>query len=135
MSSHRNWFFLDLTFDSSVRQGIIQCASPRSFTDVSDTEPTLAIAAPQLWRRLERIEPFPHFNEDQKTAFLQAYERRQGIDLKVFSKGDLVCKKGEYELDLCFILNGSADLYDDVAGKGYLKVASLPAGTFYGELG
>jgi CRP-like cAMP-binding protein/Fe-S-cluster-containing dehydrogenase component len=102
---------------------------------VSDTQPTLAIAAPQLWRRLAGIEPFPHFNEEQKEAFLHAYERKQGIELKVFGKGDLVCKKGEYELDLCFILNGSADLYDEVAGKGYSKVATLPAGTFYGELG
>ncbi|HVN28392.1 MAG TPA: cyclic nucleotide-binding domain-containing protein [Candidatus Binataceae bacterium] len=102
---------------------------------MSDTQPTLAIAGPQLWRRLSGIEPFPHFNEEQKAAFLSAYERHQGIELKVFGKGDLVCKKGDYELDLCFILNGSADLCDEVAGTGYTKVASLPAGTFYGELG
>jgi len=102
---------------------------------VSDSEPTLSIPASQLWERLAPIEPFPHFSEEQKKSFLSAYERREGIDLKIFNKGDLICKKGEYELDLCFILTGSTDLFDEVAGEGYRKVASLPAGAFYGELG
>lgn len=102
---------------------------------MSDTEPTVSIPAPKLWERLARIEPFPHFSEEQQKNFLNAYERREGIDLKIFNKGDLVCRKGEYELDLCFILTGSTDLFDEVAGEGYKKVASLPAGSFYGELG
>ena len=98
-------------------------------------EPSLSISAPQLWQRLEHIEPFPHFNSEQKQAFLNAYQRREGIDVKIFNKGALICKQGEYELDLCFVLNGTADIYDDVAGQGYKKVAEFPAGAFYGELG
>lgn len=97
--------------------------------------PALGISSAELWQRLERIEPFPRFSEEQKKNFLQAYERGEGIRLKTFQRGDLVCKKGEYELDLCFIVTGSADLYDNVSGRGYTKVASFPAGAFYGELG
>ena len=52
-----------------------------------------------------------------------------------FQPAEKVCDKGKYELDLCFILKGSIDLFDQVVGKGYIKVASLPAGAFYGELG
>jgi len=103
---------------------------------VSDVaEPSLSISAPQLWQRLETIEPFPHFNPEQRQNFLQAYERREGIDVKIFNKGELICKKGEYELDLCFVLRGTADIYDDVTGQGYKKVAEFPTGAFYGELG
>lgn len=118
-----------------MRQAIIQCAVHGVFNEVSEVQPALRITAPQLWERLEHIEPFPHFSPEQKQNFLNAYERQEGIGLKIFNKGDLVCKKGEYELDLCFIITGSADLYDEVAGQGHLKVASLPAGAFYGELG
>ena len=98
-------------------------------------EPSLSISAPQLWQRLENIEPFPHFNSEQRQNFLNAYERREGIDVKIFNKGEQICKKGEYELDLCFVLKGTADIYDDVTGQGYKKVAEFPTGAFYGELG
>ena len=118
-----------------MRHAIIQSAVIGALTDVSETEPSLSIAAPQLWQRLERIEPFPHFNQEQKEHFLQAYERGEGIQLKTFRHGQMICRQGEYELDLCFVLSGSADLWDKVAGGGYMKVASLPAGSFYGELG
>jgi CRP-like cAMP-binding protein/Fe-S-cluster-containing dehydrogenase component len=105
------------------------------FQNVSETDPPLSISPAQLWERLEHIEPFPHFSEEQKQNFLHAYERGEGIRLKIFANAELVCKKGEYELDLCFILAGVADLFDEVAGKGYGKVASFLAGAFYGELG
>lgn len=124
-----------MAFDSAVRQAIIQCAVHGVTTDVSESEPGLSITAPQLWQRLENIEPFPQFNEEQKRHFLDAYERGEGIQLKIFRNAELICKEGEYELDLCFVLSGSADLWDKVAGQGYMKVASLPAGSFYGELG
>ena len=93
------------------------------------------LGAAELWQRLSPIDPFPHFNREQQQHFLDAYGRGEGIGVKSFQKGDLICRKGEYELDLCFILAGAADLYDNVAGEGYKKVASLPAGVFYGELG
>ena len=50
--------------------------------------------------------------------------------------GDVVCRKGEYELDLCFVLSGEVDLFDDFARPGpRIVFASLEAGRFYGELG
>ena len=97
--------------------------------------PSSRISGPQLWQRLDHIEPFPHFNAEQRQHFLDAYERGEGIRLKTFHNAELICKKGEYELDLCFVLSGSADLWDQVAGQGYMKVANFAAGSFYGELG
>jgi CRP-like cAMP-binding protein/Fe-S-cluster-containing dehydrogenase component len=102
---------------------------------VLEANPSLSINAPQLWQRLEHIEPFPHFSAEQKQHFLEAYERGEGIQLKRFGQGDTICRQGEYELDLCFVLSGSADLWEKATGKDYVRVASLPVGSFYGELG
>ncbi len=118
-----------------MRQAIVEKVVYGGSTAVGVAGPSLRIDAPQLWQRLDHIEPFPHFNEEQKQHFLQAYERGEGIRLRVFRNGEMICRKGEYELDLCFVLFGAADLWDEVAGRGYSKVASLSAGSFYGELG
>jgi hypothetical protein len=32
--------------------------------------------------------------------------------LRSFEAGDIICRKGEYELDLCFIMTGGVDLID-----------------------
>jgi hypothetical protein len=39
---------------------------------VSETEPTVSIPAPKLWERLARIQPFPHFSEEQQKNFNNA---------------------------------------------------------------
>jgi CRP-like cAMP-binding protein/Fe-S-cluster-containing hydrogenase component 2 len=46
----------------------------------------------------------------------------------------VICRKGEYELDLCFVLSGEVELFDHQA-DGRVLVATLQAGRFYGELG
>ena len=56
--------------------------------DVSEADPRLSIGPAQLWERLKHIQPFPHFSEEQKQNFLRAYQRGEGIRLKIFSKGD-----------------------------------------------
>ncbi|HKN01820.1 MAG TPA: cyclic nucleotide-binding domain-containing protein [Candidatus Binataceae bacterium] len=89
----------------------------------------------ELWHQLSRFELFSHFTDEERTAFIKAYEREPGMRVQRFAKDELICHKGEYELDLCFILKGAADLYDQVAGKGRSKVATIPEGAFYGELG
>jgi CRP-like cAMP-binding protein len=52
-----------------------------------------------------------------------------------FASREFVCRKGEYQLDLCFILRGTVDLYDHAADESTFKVGSLSEGDFFGELG
>jgi CRP-like cAMP-binding protein/Fe-S-cluster-containing hydrogenase component 2 len=54
--------------------------------------------------------------------------------MRRFSPGEIICRKGEYELDLCLVLSGEVELRDDEA-HGRVLVATLHAGMFYGELG
>jgi cAMP-dependent protein kinase regulator len=88
-----------------------------------------------LWQRLSRLEIFESFSEDQRDAFLKAYENEPGIRLRAFKSGDIICRKGEYELDLCFILTGGVDLIDRYGEDDQVFVVALEAGNIYGELG
>ncbi|MEA2681495.1 MAG: hypothetical protein QOK03_3217 [Candidatus Binataceae bacterium] len=88
-----------------------------------------------LWQRLSRLEIFENFSDDQRDAFLKAYESEPGIRLRGFKSGDVICRKGEYELDLCFILIGSVDLIDRFGADDQVFVVALEAGNIYGELG
>jgi CRP-like cAMP-binding protein/Fe-S-cluster-containing hydrogenase component 2 len=89
-----------------------------------------------LWQRLRPLEIFAGFSDDQRDAFLKAYENEPGICLRAFKAGATICRKGEYELDLCFILSGAVDLYDSPPGaEDRTLVAALEAGNLYGELG
>jgi CRP-like cAMP-binding protein/Fe-S-cluster-containing hydrogenase component 2 len=88
-----------------------------------------------LWQRLSRLEIFAGFTEEQRDAFLHAYEAEPAIRIQRFAAGQLVCRKGEYELDLCFILSGRVDLIDDLPDGSRVRVATLEEGGFYGELG
>jgi CRP-like cAMP-binding protein/Fe-S-cluster-containing hydrogenase component 2 len=102
---------------------------------VNDPAPDVRISGAQLWPRLAAFDLFAHFSDEQRTGFLNAYQREKGMRLRRFAAGQIVCRKGEYELDLCFILSGTVDLYDEVPEHGRIKVATLSAGAFYGELG
>jgi len=88
-----------------------------------------------LWQRLSGLEVFKDFSEHQRDSFLKAYETDPAIRLRRFAPGEEVCRKGEYELDLCFVLSGVIDLYDYFPGGERTKIAQLEAGRFYGELG
>jgi CRP-like cAMP-binding protein/Fe-S-cluster-containing hydrogenase component 2 len=88
-----------------------------------------------LWQRLKEFELFKTFTAEQRDSFLHAYEHEPGIYVRTVEAGALVCRKGEYELDLCFILSGAVDLYDDVPGHGRVKLTTFTEGNFYGELG
>lgn len=57
-------------------------------------------------------------------------ERGAGMCVRRFGGGQLICRKGEYELDLCFILRGRVDLYDVAADGSRVKAASIPRGAF-----
>jgi CRP-like cAMP-binding protein/Fe-S-cluster-containing hydrogenase component 2 len=77
---------------------------------------------------------FTSFTDDQRDAFLHAYEQEPTIGMRRFNPGEVICRKGEYELDLCFVLSGEIELLQDEA-HGRVHVATLTAGMFYGELG
>jgi CRP-like cAMP-binding protein/Fe-S-cluster-containing hydrogenase component 2 len=87
------------------------------------------------WEKISSLELFKTFTAEQREALEGQFEKDPTLRFKLFGAGETVCRKGEYELDLCFILRGSVDLFDDVPGKGWSKVASLGVGSFYGELG
>ena len=87
-----------------------------------------------LWQRLRQSEIFASFSDDQRDAFLKAYENDPGLRLRSFKAGEVICRKGEYELDLCFILSGSVELADVIDDERHV-VAVLEAGNLYGELG
>ncbi|MGH8013478.1 MAG: cyclic nucleotide-binding domain-containing protein [Candidatus Binataceae bacterium] len=88
-----------------------------------------------LWRQLRDFDLFKTFTDEQRDSFLHAYEHEPGMRIGAAEAGETVCRKGEYELDLCLILNGAVDLYDDVPGHGRIKLTSFAKGNFYGELG
>jgi len=88
-----------------------------------------------LWQRLSRLELFESFSDEQRDSFIRAYEHEPGLRLRAFKAGDVICRKGEYELDLCFILSGGVDLMDRLGEEEQILVAALEAGNLYGELG
>ncbi len=88
-----------------------------------------------LWQLLSQIVLFSSFSKEQRAILLQALEREPGMGVRRFGAGEVACRKGEYELDLCIILRGKVDLFDYDTDGRKIKVASLGAGNFYGELG
>jgi CRP-like cAMP-binding protein/Fe-S-cluster-containing hydrogenase component 2 len=102
---------------------------------VETAETVLRISGADLWQQLAPLGLFSQFTDEQHKTFLQGYEREAGMRVVGFQPAEKVCDKGKYELDLCFVLKGGVDLFDHIPTSGYTKVASLPAGAFYGELG
>lgn len=101
-------------------------------------EPTgsaVHLPADELWQRLSAFDFFKHFAEEDRDSFLKAYEREAAMRVRRFAREDLVCRRGDYELDLCFILRGAVDLYGEAGEKRRTKLTTIGAGGFYGELG
>ena len=88
-----------------------------------------------LWQRLHPLAIFRTFTDEQRDAFLAAYEREPGLAVRAFDDAEIVCRKGAYELDLCFVLSGGVNLVDQVEGLGSTVLFTLDQGNFYGELG
>lgn len=88
-----------------------------------------------LWQRLRSCAVFHTFTDEQRDVLLATYEREPGLRVRQFSSGEIICRKGEYELDLCFILGGAVDLVDDLHDLGRTTLLTVMAGDFYGELG
>ena len=88
-----------------------------------------------LWQYLSAIGLFAQFTAEQRQSFLNAYMREAGIGVRRFAAGEIISRKGEYELELCIVLSGQVDLFDEGPDGGRLRVAAMKAGDFYGELG
>ncbi|MBV8362427.1 MAG: cyclic nucleotide-binding domain-containing protein [Deltaproteobacteria bacterium] len=98
------------------------------------TSPIVKEPSAVVWQRLLQFQIFQDFTEDQRDAFLRAYEFEPALGMRRFNRGEMICHKGEYELDLCFVLSGEVELFD-YQSQGRIHVATLRAGMFYGELG
>jgi CRP-like cAMP-binding protein len=92
-------------------------------------------AALILWERLRPLAVFRTFTDEQRDALLAAYEREPGLRVRSFDDGEIICRKGAYELDLCFVLSGEVDLADELHGLGRTTLFTVKTGNFYGELG
>ncbi len=89
----------------------------------------------RLWELLQRCDLFKSINEGERTGFLHAYENERRMYVRTFRNGELVCRKGDYELALCILLSGAVEFHDDIPGQGRRAVGTRTSGEFYGELG
>jgi CRP-like cAMP-binding protein/Fe-S-cluster-containing hydrogenase component 2 len=105
-------------------------------TNFVPNDPAIAKPPPWiLWQRLHPLAVFRTFTDEQRDALLAAYEREPGLCVREFNDREIVCRKGAYELDLCFILSGGVNLVDELHDVGRTILVTLNAGDFYGELG
>jgi len=89
-----------------------------------------SLQAPELWLQLGGVGLFASLTEEERLSFVWAFEREAFMCVRRFASGEFACRKGEYQLDLCFILRGTVDLYDRTADRSTLKVAPLSEGGF-----
>lgn len=89
-----------------------------------------------LWAQLQGHPLFADFSAEQRAALLRASsEPDSGLRLRRFGAGEVIGRKGEYELTLCCVLSGVVDLLDPVPHSQPVLVGSVGAGEFFGELG
>ena len=101
---------------------------------VNSVGATIRRSGVEVWSELSQFDLFSHFSAEQRDAFLKAFNSEVAMRVAQFRRGGLVCSKGEYELDLCFILKGAVELFE-VDGTVRTKVAERRVGEFYGEMG
>jgi len=89
----------------------------------------------ELWSELSKFDLFVHFSAEQRIAFLKAYDSEAAMRIRQFRRGEIVCRKGEFELHLCFVLKGAVDLFEIDGTLVRTKVAERGVGEFYGEMG
>jgi len=95
----------------------------------------IQVSESTLWELLKGCELFASLTEKESESFLDQYRQGRGMRVRNFQKNEMVCHKGQFELDLCVILKGAVDFRDDVPGQGHVSVATRSAPDFYGEAG
>ncbi len=94
----------------------------------------VAIAIGELWPMLARCDAFSTFTGHERQAFEHAFEHEYGMVVRRFAPGDPICRKGEFELDLCIVLSGRAEVHEH-DDRGVEVHTVYGAGAIFGELG
>jgi CRP-like cAMP-binding protein/Fe-S-cluster-containing hydrogenase component 2 len=94
----------------------------------------VAIAPPEVCRMLWQFDAFNSFTDHQREALEHAIAHEYGMVVRRFAPGDFICHKGEFELDLCLVLAGRAEVHDR-DDRGVEVHTVYEAGSIFGELG
>ena len=94
----------------------------------------VTIAPGELWPMLTRCDAFGTFTAHEREAFEHALEHEYGMGVHRFAPGEWICRKGEFELDLCIVLTGRAEVHDH-DDRGVEVHTVYDAGAIFGELG
>jgi CRP-like cAMP-binding protein/Fe-S-cluster-containing hydrogenase component 2 len=90
----------------------------------------------ELWPLLAKCALFQNIQPAEQSDFLKEFRAKHGMRIKAFKRGETICTKGEYELDLCVVLSGKVLFRDQVPGSLVKSdVGDRIAGGFYGEAG
>ena len=88
-----------------------------------------------LGEKIASIPLFATFTPTQIHALEDALTREPGLRIERYATGQKVCVKGQYQLELCFVLEGMVEAFAEAPEKGAGAVAGFGAGDFFGELG
>jgi len=101
---------------------------------VAEAASNVSISAGELWQILSRFDAFSTFNDHERDSFEHAFEHEPAMRVRSFPAGAVICRQGEFELDLCIVLSGRADVHDDNGAGAELRTV-YHAGSIFGELG
>jgi CRP-like cAMP-binding protein/Fe-S-cluster-containing hydrogenase component 2 len=101
---------------------------------VADAVHQMALAASELWPMLSRCDAFSTFTDHERESFEHAFEHEYGMCVRRFAPGALICRKGDFELDLCIVLDGRAEVHDK-DDRGIEVHTVYESGSIFGELG
>jgi len=94
----------------------------------------VAVAPAELWEMLRRCDAFTTFTDHERESFEHAVAHEYGMVVRRFAPGDPICHKGEFELDLCIVLKGRAEVHDH-DDRGIEVHSVYEPGSIFGELG
>ncbi|HXR35219.1 MAG TPA: cyclic nucleotide-binding domain-containing protein [Candidatus Binataceae bacterium] len=101
---------------------------------MADSPNQVPISSADLWQMLSRFDAFSTFTDHERESFEHAFEHEVGMRVRRFAAGGVICRKGEFELDLCIVLSGRAEVHDDDDAGIHLRTL-YEAGSIFGELG
>jgi len=94
----------------------------------------VAIDPAEIWRTLRQFDAFSTFTDQQRESLEHAIAHEFGMTVRRYAQGDYICHKGEFELDLCIVLSGRAEVHDR-DDRGVEVHTVYEAGSIFGELG